>query len=392
MKGTAGERRVPSGDGTLILMVEDRDPLEMDVFRAPYYSLTAAINFRYARRHGCAFQYHLAGGVEPRGEDDRWDARQAQRRGDTQRRPASWWRRRKYALDVRLMSSRCLLSIPSSRLDRRLSTWERLYASFRQHLMPSDPGKDAQKGWKDRPACVHARWGPRAVPWTKLLAVNHAMAQGYDRIVYIDSDAIFNRFEMSVDDFLMSSKSALAALEGAALTLTFNYPWTEIESTSGFMVWQNTELAKRILHHWWNVDAGDYHLEHDYEQHALNHHVLKDASGYREHIAIIPAISFVERRRQYVRHVSIAHSRVRLPRFRYALKACGVDADRYGELMDEIGQHHLVRLDTCEDRINEGERSSRRQPGDGDEWKPSPGLEKRDVHRTGSGPWNDDVA
>lgn len=348
-----GEARGLPADTTLILMVDNRNPLEEDVYRAPYYSLTAAINFEYAKRYGYSFHYYLVSGI---GQSDDQHPRSAEQKcvnRDAHQNLESWWRRWMYFRDVFFMHSRCFLSIPPSRLDKWFSTWEEKYCSFQNYVMRANPVKVWHSKQKAHPTCVHSKWGPRAAPWSKLLALDDAMAKGHNRIVYIDSDAIFTRLDVNVDDFLISSTSTLAPIEEAALTLTFNYPWTQIEATSGFMIWRNTKRAREILHHWWNVDAGDYHVRHDYEQYVLNHHLLQDVeNGYRERIAIIPAITFLERKKQYVRHVSNPHSRVRLSRFRYGLKASGINSNTYRNLIREIEHHHLIRFDTRDDGIN----------------------------------------
>ena len=347
-----GARGLPA-DTTLILMVDNRSPLEEDVYRAPYYSLTAAINCEYARNHGYSFRYYLVSGI---GQSEDQHPRSADRKyanKDTHQNLESWWRRWMYFGDVFFMRSRCFLSFPSSRLDRWFSTWRDKYGSFQKYVMPTNSVRVGFSKQKAQLTCVHSKWGPRAAPWSKLLALDDAMAKGYNRIVYIDSDAIFNRLDVNVDDFLASSTSTLAPIEEAALTLTFNYPWTQIEATSGFMIWKNTERAREILHHWWNIDAGDYHVHHDYEQHTLNNHLLQDVeNGYKEHIAIIPTITFLERKKQYVRHVANPHSRARLSRFRYGLKAFGINSTAYRNLIREIEHHHLIWFDTRVDGIN----------------------------------------
>jgi len=324
-------------------MADNRNPIITDLYQAPYYTLAAAVNFDYCLKHGYEFQYCQTSDFLNQKDDS--SSTQNNKPGSMEacRQKAA------YHLDIHYMNLRALL--PDKETD---TLGDKTYFKIRK-ILNSTPGpaKHTDRN-KLNHNCIHHKLGPRSAPWSKLLAIHQKMQEGYDRIVYIDSDALFNRRDMSLDDFLLASSSTLGVLREAHLTLTYNYPWTRKPANSGFMIWKNTNRAHEILHTWWNTNAGKYHFEHDYEQYVLNATFLSKnkKSEFKNDIAIIPAITFQERRRQFLRHVGSTQKQLRVLRFRQALSKLNLGAENFQQLIETIREKHLCTLDTSMDTIN----------------------------------------
>jgi hypothetical protein len=326
-----------------MLMADNRNPIMTDLYQAPYYSLAAAVNFDYCLKHGYEFRYFQTSKSLNKDTDS----------SITQSiKPSSmelYIQQVVYHLGIHYMNLRAL------RVHNQKEKWvDKTYFKVRRILTSTLVSTKPTNKNKSGHNCVHHKLGHRSAPWSKLPAIHQAMQEDYDRIVYIDSDAIFNIRDMSLDDFLLASSSTLAAIEEAHLTLTYNYPWTDVLANSGFMIWKNTDRAHKILRTWWNTDAGKHHFEHDYEQYALNSTFLSkdNKSEFQNDIAIIPAITFLERRKQFLRHVGIIQKRLRVLRFRQALSMLNIGPEKFKLLIEKIKERHLYKFDTIRDTVN----------------------------------------
>jgi hypothetical protein len=324
---------------TLILMADTRDPVNEEVHSAPFYSMASVINLHYAKRHGYDFRFYLIDPLETT-EDRRSRVRATHSLdGGLQSRVFS-------ECDVWVI--RVLQTISRILKRDRLKRQTRIglrYVILREFLRPRSE-KNVMLQPHDAGAwCKHVRWGERAPAWGKLLALRDGLSLDYDRVIYIDSDAIFATPSISVEAFLAAHRPQRS--ETPILTVFFNFPWMYIEANSGFMIWENSDRAKQLLETWWNVDAGKYNLCHDWDQHGLNAHLLKDdATGHRQQIAVLPVLSLLEKKGQFIRHVTSPHGWERVPRMRLGLRQNNITADRYTELIKELGSRHFARLDS----------------------------------------------
>jgi hypothetical protein len=358
------QSRSDASTNTIVIMVDNRNPIATDIYSAPYYSLATVINFEYAQRHGYAFKYYLTGldhlsdpGINEMHSLDRQNVRS--HFDIVLREKLNFYYDYLYA-NPRFYwgqgSNEIHLNHYGAFYNKLISFYNNtVYLKGRNALLSTPRSTVSNIKNKSQICCVHKYFAGRAAPWCKLPCTYNAINDQYDRVIYIDSDAIFNHPASSLDEFLHSSSSTLAPLQQASLILTFNYPWTSPEANSGFQIWRNTDSAKAMIQEWWNADAGGYSLKHSYEQYNLKTYLLQGHHGkFREHIAIIPTITFRERKDQYIRHVGSDESAYRTPRFRFALRHLKIGAQKFQDLLRQIENHHLIRFDTSQDCINSG--------------------------------------
>ena len=328
-----------NAEAYLILMADSRSPHYPDRLTAPYHALAAAINLNYAKHHGYDFRYYQFAPLDehPQNADTKSADAKNGNQGDlleTIRWHIDWFT----FASLRQLSP---LTTHYPRLQARLG---RNYARLRRlfgHTATENPwlGKAKSTAY-----CRHPVYGTRAAPWGKLPAIEHAMQSGYTHVVYIDSDAVFANPKMRIEQFLESNTSTLAPLESAELVLLHSRPYARELANSGFMVWRNTPAARALLAQWWDVDAGEFHHYHDFEQYALKHTLLEDPER-QNNIAIVADDCFVETRGQFIRHVASPNADERVPRFRAQASRTGLSTSRFRTLIAELDRYHLHTLD-----------------------------------------------
>lgn len=337
--------RSPLGRGfvkTLILMADTRDPVNADVLTAPFYSLASVINLSYAKRHGYDYRFFLLdpGGSEREPDPSPDGTTNASRFGPR------FGSRLRFEFDVSVMGAVRLLSkfLKQHQLERQTRLTLR-YTTLRDTLLPDHKEHAPAPAQNVTAACRHVRWGARAPAWGKLLAVREGLLLEYDRVIYIDSDAIFAAQNVRVETFLREFRRP--GSETPILTVLSNFPWMNIEANAGFMIWENSDEAKQLLETWWNLDVGRHNLDRQWDQEGLTGHLLREGKNdYRSRIAILPEVSLLEKNGQFVRHVTAPHGWERLPRMRLGLRQYGIDASRYARLVRELDCQHHRRLDT----------------------------------------------
>lgn len=332
---------------TLILMADTRHPVHTDIYSAPFYSHASVINLSYARQHGYDFSYYL---VDPGGsEGKQCDA------ASHDAVPTALQRVRAltaFECDVWAMRAVQMASpfLKKAWLERQTRVSYR-YRALRDALLLRGTRATESPSRHTGEWCRHVKWGARAPAWGKLLALRHGLELNYERVVYIDSDAIFAASQTSLEAFLQMSSGSPTQSQSPTLIVFSNFPWTYVDANSGFMIWHNSARARALLDAWWNVDAGRYNLSHDWEQHGLNAHLLREgADGYRQQITILPDVCLLEQKGQFVRHITSPHAWEREPRMRLGLRQAKITAARYERLMDALARRHLVRLDTALER------------------------------------------
>lgn len=327
---------------TLILMADSRSPLSERAIDAPYYALTAAANLDYAERHGYDFRFYQMQPLDS-AETTAVEPLRAPLSQSSQPAQASLRERVCWRLDTLFM--RCVQAVSPWLTDRhRVHNWlGRNYHRVRRIVATPAPPELTRVASKMDAYCRHPEYGVRAAPWGKLLAIGAALESGYERVVYIDSDAVFASPDLSLDQFLDRHRDAAESPAGADLTVLFSKPFPREEANSGFMIWLNTDRARMLLQRWWDYDAQGYHTDHDYEQHTLKAHLLTEVDS-RRRIRIIPELSFVEQRGQFVRHVASPHAVQRVPRFRLALVQQGLTGARFHALMQQLATRCLLTL------------------------------------------------
>ena len=105
----------------------------------------------------------------------------------------------------------------------------------------------------------------RSVPWCKLLAIASAFDEGYEIVVYIESDAFFKSNAPSIEDII--NKYGGSGLE-KPLWVPNNSPYSPTRGNSGMQIWnQSLATSRALLNQWWKLDFSAN--KHPYEQSAL---------------------------------------------------------------------------------------------------------------------------
>jgi len=195
--------------------------------------------------------------------------------------------------------------------------------------------------------CHHPLHGPRAASWAKLLCIRYVLENlNYTRIVYIDTDAIFADPKLNLHDFLQE----VDCLE-KSLVVPCNYPWEKTrigadqgrDANAGLLIWRRSPLSLQIIESWWNFDAKNFNLKHDWEQMALNAHVL---SNYSRDIQILPEVTMQEKPGQFVRHIPGPDAQSRRPRLLWELRKQNLDNKKYDRLIDHLRSNNLYLFGT----------------------------------------------
>lgn len=311
---------------TLLLMADDRLPVGFGLHRAPVHALSAVLNLEYALRHGYDFRYywlrHEPGPHPPHDPDPP--------EGASALTAAS------YQLDV--VTAALDAHDPPSRIARAITRILQL-SKHRLAVLAGRPAAPATRG--PTVGCSHPAQGPRAPSWAKLLCVEHALrGETHDLVVYADTDTYFPQIGVGVDSFLDRH-----ACRDEVLVVPDNFPWTRErdpvagrDANAGFMIWRRGPEALRLVRDWWHAEGGAFNLAHDWEQAALQHHVLK-LHGPR--IRIVRETTLREQPGQFLRHVGSAEGALRLPRLRRAAFRQGMTTKRWAELSRRLARRHL---------------------------------------------------
>lgn len=123
--------------------------------------------------------------------------------------------------------------------------------------------------------CQHSRLGERNPSYCKLAAVAEALHRGYTLVAFMDSDAFFRNLSLSLPQVMHEYRDLRndARREAVAVSFAADRPYS-FGPNAGVQFWRNTAEAARLLRLWWHLPGGRYHLEHDFEQHALQWSLL----------------------------------------------------------------------------------------------------------------------
>ena len=114
--------------------------------------------------------------------------------------------------------------------------------------------------------CFHDRWGPRHPSYCKVAGLGAALAAGYEWAVYVDSDAFMANATLPLPELLRAYGANDLATADAFFG--WDHPYT-LGPNMGFIALRNTPLVKDLVSTWWNLDAGQFAVEHPFEQRTL---------------------------------------------------------------------------------------------------------------------------
>ena len=123
----------------------------------------------------------------------------------------------------------------------------------------------------DSESCRHPLWGARHPSYCKLAAIADAVSRGFDRVVFLDSDAFIR--DASVDIAALLRRYG-GDTHAAAIEFGWDSPYS-LGPNAGFASFRLTTARDRThvveaLRLWWNLFAGSHGLGHPFEQHVLH--------------------------------------------------------------------------------------------------------------------------
>jgi hypothetical protein len=110
----------------------------------------------------------------------------------------------------------------------------------------------------------------RGAAWGKIPSIADALCRGYEKVMYVDSDAFFrsDTTAISVENFLLRYGAVDTGADAEILLwMASNAPWGVKNPNSGLQLWINQPQTMKILQHWWNMDVAAQ--EHPFEQVAV---------------------------------------------------------------------------------------------------------------------------
>ena len=128
--------------------------------------------------------------------------------------------------------------------------------------------------------------------WGKILSVLKAFKYfNYDRIVYIDTDCIFEDQEQSIDDYLKEAKnlSGKSIRKNIPIYFLNDYPDYPLDPCSGFFIADRNSI--HMLNHWYQLES-EFNDTHPWEQGALKKYIYP---VWKDQIELIDDVMFHRR-------------------------------------------------------------------------------------------------
>lgn len=292
------------GHGTSVFMA-DTHPLVPDI-DAPYSSLAAVINWRYARRHGYDFTYYVL------------NASYAPEPG------------------VETVEDRAVACRHPITGARRAPSWCKLLAAWREASRPTPPvSTDACPEEKtNRGACS-------------------PLQQETDRALglFLDSDCIVSDQTLGIATFVdSSSRQKLAARspsKPAATVGVFTHHWTPEQLPNAGVFWFRVgPAAAAFFQAWWDSNDPSHDRAHPWEQPSLERLLSPGVGPYAQSVALSSDPTMFHSDGQWIRHFTRLDSNSRLPRLHEKLAELGLNsADAFRSAVEEIIMGgHVVSL------------------------------------------------
>jgi hypothetical protein len=135
--------------------------------------------------------------------------------------------------------------------------------------------------------CVNPNTGGlRFAPWAKILAL-HSCLKKYKRVVFVDSDALFNTTQ-SIDDFL-----AKHDLRGKKVAFLTDHPHNPDKPNSGFIICERSSETNEFLRRWFCEQHNEPRFDNSgtWEQASLFHWGLLNVS-LAQYYTLLPVNQF----------------------------------------------------------------------------------------------------
>ena len=218
----------------LLLHVDNRE-LNDDIQspKLEYFSLTSAINYAYATRHGYDFLIFNVNNTKVAAEVAA-----------------------KYSI-----SSTSAMENMNDILNVKKMSW----AS--QSKMELSVFHNKHKYFRATP------WAKIALLWNLAIIVKEKMETliNYDYVFYVDSDFVINPnfHSRSLDDAFTGWSQSFSRVRDTAFIFFSNAPYSQRPCTGGIVLNMKHALAAKLIQAWWDVDIPYNNFAHEYEQAAL---------------------------------------------------------------------------------------------------------------------------
>lgn len=148
----------------------------------------------------------------------------------------------------------------------------------------------------------------RHAAWSKLLSTELLLKQGYDYIVYIDSDCIFKNFNKTIESIISNyTDRDMIFIVNHLLENDYN-------PCSGFYICKVTDYTEKFITHWYNYNIPESNRDNYWEQDAL-------WKFYKySNIAVIADVMFSDVDGQLIRHLAAGTARENSERIPYFKK------------------------------------------------------------------------
>lgn len=200
--------------------------------------------------------------------------------------------------------------------------------------------------------CLSPSGEKRHPSWSKLLSIIKIMEEHkkYELILYLDSDCIFNNFEIKIDDYLKNSKTINNIFLNLESDIFFmnNLPWNDDLPCAGFFIIKNNIKSLMFLKEWFNMENDITHNTiHPWEQTSLQNDLFVKYNN----IEIINDWMFREYPNQYLRHIGSEESQNRIPFFLKKINDLGL-YDNFNIVINNIIKNHNIEYNTNDIKTN----------------------------------------
>jgi hypothetical protein len=159
----------------------------------------------------------------------------------------------------------------------------------------------------------------RHASWSKILSTKRALNEGYDYVVYIDSDCIFRNDNVLIEDIILPRRDK-------SMIFLNDKPYHYTRPCAGFYICKSNAMTKQFVHDWYDVDMPERNTQHAWEQAGLISLLCDKRHPFITEIVIIDSWMFEEDKDQFLRHISSVNKNIqRIPFFKEYILSKNID-------------------------------------------------------------------
>jgi hypothetical protein len=202
------------------------------------------------------------------------------------------------------------------------------------YLRPNNNGNNSLN------LCYSPSGNLRHSSWAKILSSIYVIKNfnKYDKVVYIDSDCIFNNFNKKIDEhFSNLPKIFNDKLTNPNIIFLNDRPWHIESPCAGFFIFTNNQDNLNFFKTWYEYDDvldRNFDLNHCWEQWSL-YKILK--TDFSKEVVILDDYMFVNHSdEQFLRHIGTHEKNNRIPFFKEKIKMLGYTKKDFNNITNEI--------------------------------------------------------